>query len=785
MIQHLRSRPRVVVATMICALVAAPALITGTTSIAAAAPPGAATGILTVGGEANDPLGPPGADFNLWRFEADAYSSLRAELVSPANFGSVGTVSRGRYQIAPNGLTTVNAAGLANLDVFFGAIPRDGWDPAESDALRNFVQNGGGLVLNLNQANFGGLPAWLTSLGLALSPTRAFYGPSDCYPGVPDSAPSPSTSVGSHPVIAGPFTASGPLTMYHTASVLTATGSATPRYNVSIAGTPTRFGIDGPVGDVNGSFTIQTAAINTANITGISFSTELEPLAPDNTFPYTADVAGLAPGLHTLTATATRSDGGPIVSSVGINVVVPAVVPAYRNCPGSQGETVINNISGTTVATIEPGALVAGSGPVVVTTDLDLFSNVYAAGMGTNRNFALNVFGWMMDRIVPASVPPPPPPPETYFPLQSPIRVYDSRLTDGAIASGSVRIVKVTGVTVNGINVPADATSVVANVTAVDSSEAGYLTVYPGGAPPVISTHNFGKGENFANTVVMGVSSGNVSVLNQFYNNGAGGTHVLVDVIGYSRSAAGGSHLRTLAPVRALDSRTGTGGLQEPFHARAARDLTIVGQPGIPANVQAVVLNMTVANATNTGSFVTVWPSGEAQPNISNLNIIAGVTRPNLVVARVANGKISIVNDSGDTDILADIVGYFEPTGTGGGVFAKPTPTRELDTRTTGTPFSAGETRAITIRGLPGVPPNAKTAILKITAVDPTANGGFLTVWPTSAGSTPPNVSNLNFDIGMNIPNLVITQIGDDGRINIFNAFGSTHVLIDVLGYSD
>ena len=58
-------------------------------------------------------------------------------------------------------------------------------------------------------------------------------------------------------------------------------------------------------------------------------------------------------------------------------------------------------------------------------------------------------------------------------------------------------------------------------------------------------------------------------------------------------------------------------------------------------------------------------------------------------------------------------------------------------------------------------------------------------MWPTNAGATPPNVSNLNFNNGMNIPNLVITQIGDDGKINIFNAFGSTHVLIDVLGYAD
>ena len=92
----------------------------------------------------------------------------------------------------------------------------------------------------------------------------------------------------------------------------------------------------------------------------------------------------------------------------------------------------------------------------------------------------------------------------------------------------------------------------------------------------------------------------------------------------------------------------------------------------------------------------------------------------------------------------------------------------------------------MTIQGLTGIPAGAKTVILKVTAVDPTADGGYLTIWPSAAVQPArPNVSNLNFNAGMNIPNLVITQIGTDGKINIYNAFGTTHVLVDVLGYAD
>ena len=57
-------------------------------------------------------------------------------------------------------------------------------------------------------------------------------------------------------------------------------------------------------------------------------------------------------------------------------------------------------------------------------------------------------------------------------------------------------------------------------------------------------------------------------------------------------------------------------------------------------------------------------------------------------------------------------------------------------------------------------------------------------MWP-SGSLAPPNVSNLNFGPDMTIPNLVITRIGTAGQINIYNAIGSTHVLIDVLGYAD
>jgi hypothetical protein len=399
--------------------------------------------------------------------------------------------------------------------------------------------------------------------------------------------------------------------------------------------------------------------------------------------------------------------------------------------------------------------------------------------MGQNRTFALNTFGWMMDEIIPDYVPPPPPPDDTYFPLDNPVRVYDSRFSS-PLSHLETRNIQVAGIG----GVPSDAKTIIANVTVVDPSSSGYFTVFPTDSPrPNTSTHNFDVGENFANMIAMQIGSGGRISVFDFLNAGGGTVHVLVDVVGYTRTDNGGTRLHTMAPGRLLDTRVGTG-LSGPFGPKSTRNLTVRGAgTGVPADAQSVVLNMTVTNATHTGSYVTVWPAGSSQPLVSNLNNVEGIARPNLVVARVGDGgQISIANESGNADLIADVVGYFSAGAySSGGVITGLSPVRILDTRTPTNLFTSGQVRTYAVGAIPG---NAKTAILKVTAVEPTG-GGYVTVWPAGSAN-PPNVSNLNFGPNMTIPNLVVTQLGAGGQINVFNSVGtSTHILIDVLGYAD
>ena len=84
----------------------------------------------------------------------------------------------------------------------------------------------------------------------------------------------------------------------------------------------------------------------------------------------------------------------------------------------------------------------------------------------------------------------------------------------------------------------------------------------------------------------------------------------------------------------------------------------VVGVAGVPsAGVGAVSLNVTVTNPAGAG-YVTVFPCGD-QPTASNLNYSAGQTVPNAVIAPISpQGEVCFYSQA-DTDLLADVNGWF------------------------------------------------------------------------------------------------------------------------------
>ncbi len=240
--------------------------------------------------------------------------------------------------------------------------------------------------------------------------------------------------------------------------------------------------------------------------------------------------------------------------------------------------------------------------------------------------------------------------------------------------------------------------------------------------------------------------------------------------------------LLPVTPTRKLDTREGNGAPLAPFAAGVEETVYLLGAGGVPArDVTAVVVNVTVTDPTAAG-FVTVWPTGEAKPNASSLNFLAGQTVPNLVMSKVgANGRISLSVSEGSANLIADVVGYFSRAG--GSSLVPLTPIRLRDTRDAGTPVGAGASIDIKVTGGGGVPTSGVNAVvLNVTVTEPTS-AGYVTVWP--AGESLPNASSLNFTAGETVPNLVITKVGANGAVSLFNSDGATHLVVDLLGWFD
>jgi uncharacterized repeat protein (TIGR01451 family) len=291
---------------------------------------------------------------------------------------------------------------------------------------------------------------------------------------------------------------------------------------------------------------------------------------------------------------------------------------------------------------------------------------------------------------------------------------------------------------------------------------------------------------------------------------------------GSSRASAQGStpapaqageagHYFPLTPFRILDTRTGQGtptASPGPIGPGGTLNLQVTGVPGavdgvpgasevVPAGATAVVLNVTAVQPTTSG-FLTVWPTGAPRPVASNINFVPNDVRPNLVqVALPAGGQVSIFNSFGNTQVVADVQGYFDAAPAGAptqGLFNPITPHRILDTRDgTGVPprpaapLAGGSTLNLQVTGQGGVPPaGVEAVVLNLTATNvrcvfagPICS--FLTVWPT--GQPQPVASNSNFGAGQTRANRVIVPVGAGGMVSIFNHFGNVDVVVDVDGW--
>jgi len=350
------------------------------------------------------------------------------------------------------------------------------------------------------------------------------------------------------------------------------------------------------------------------------------------------------------------------------------------------------------------------------------------------------------------------------------------------IAAGQTRTLTLANSNV--CSVPTTAKAYVLNVTAIPRGPLDYVTVFPAGTQrPNFYSLRSPDAQVVANQAIVAAASGVISV---YVSND---TDMILDISGYfTDSLPGGTNLvyYPLAPCRVIETRsvyrTEAGQFGPPsMNAGTTRRFRFPQSPhcSVPTGAAAYSATLTVVPPAPL-PFVTLWPAGGSQPNVSSINSFVGrVLANNVIVPASADGSIDVFA-AATTDLLVDINGYFAPdNGTTGLYYFPITQCRAQDS----TQYADDSTHTIhipTAGACAGTPATAKGYTVNVTAIPGGSALPFVTVYPTGQG--PPNASILNAFEGQTVTGGGIIPAGANGYIDVY-AFRRTNIVVDVSGY--
>jgi hypothetical protein len=245
--------------------------------------------------------------------------------------------------------------------------------------------------------------------------------------------------------------------------------------------------------------------------------------------------------------------------------------------------------------------------------------------------------------------------------------------------------------------------------------------------------------------------------------------------VDFGAGAGAAGRFTPVTPTRLVDTRN-SGRLQPGGRL----DIALTGAP---TSATAVAVNVTAVNGAAVGT-LRAFACDRAMPPTLSLVFSTGSVTPNLVVAPTsgAGGHLCLATDS-PVDVVVDLQGWFASSSGAG--FTPLNPTRVLDTRSgpdpRGAPMAleAGQTVTLKLAGANGVRSDARSVLVNLTAVAPTANG-YLTAYPCDQPR--PLASNLNPARGQIVANQTLAPLAADGTLCIYS-FSRTDVVVDLAGY--
>lgn len=264
----------------------------------------------------------------------------------------------------------------------------------------------------------------------------------------------------------------------------------------------------------------------------------------------------------------------------------------------------------------------------------------------------------------------------------NPGRILDTQSPSNVMGPDSYREVLIRGAVIQGtatevVPPTTDVVGVLLNVTAVNPTNFGYISVVPElpAVKPATSNLNLASGQTKSNLVIVPVGAdGKIRVYNS-----AGSTHVLLDVMGVLRAnrpetTRAGRVVPLTSPYRVLDTRQAAFGAV-PLGPAQAEDWSFanfaasVNIGGVPVGNQGALLgNLTNAKLTRQYPTIGVTPgylslcrgvcplTPQGVPTYSNLTSTEAGPLANLaIVAYGPNNAVRVFNARGYAHYVLDV----------------------------------------------------------------------------------------------------------------------------------
>jgi hypothetical protein len=364
--------------------------------------------------------------------------------------------------------------------------------------------------------------------------------------------------------------------------------------------------------------------------------------------------------------------------------------------------------------------------------------------------------------------------PQLVYRPMTPCRLMDTRNNIGEFAKPDQNNIVL--IVAGKCGIPAKINAIAISIVSILPAEGSYLTIWDDNTPkPDTSTLNVAVGEVRSNAAIVGAQSGKLDIYNY-----AKSVDTIVDAAGYWETVTAPSSSGRFEPIstqRIYDSRNTSRKI-------ADSELVFVPLPaGVPADAVAIVGNITAANNTTGGTFVSAWPAGTPRPNASIINFDApNESRASGGIYPVANGGIYISPQNGATDIIMDVSGYMTGDSAAAsltdGYYVPARPTRIYDSRsndTAGRKLGLGS--SVAMKNYFG--DRASGLVYNATIVS-SESGGFVSVVDGDNESVASSSVNASHS-GETVANMAI--VGSNGIESTANMSVSAHLLVDVVGF--